>query len=152
MSCDIRSWGPSTWNLLHCAAVTYPHKPTLKDREHMTQFLTSLPHVLPCKRCGQHFGRLLAQTAINATSPHLESSRDLFEWTVHAHNIVNERTHQQYVGPVEAYSRAMRPSTAHTLSLTDVKFVSAVVLALVIYLCLRCVRLRKFKSKMCFIQ
>lgn len=52
---DIKSWGPSTWNLLNSVALTYPVQPTPEDKAKYKKFLDSVADVLPCKLCAKHF-------------------------------------------------------------------------------------------------
>lgn len=40
-------WKPQVWFLLQIVAMSYPEKPSGKDKEHMLNFLSSLATVLP---------------------------------------------------------------------------------------------------------
>jgi hypothetical protein len=47
-------WGPSMWHYLHTMSFNYPIHPTVEDKNHYKQFVTSLQYVLPCKYCRQN--------------------------------------------------------------------------------------------------
>jgi len=47
---DPKYWGKCGWIFLNSIALTYD--PTLKDK--YKQFITALPYILPCKKCGYH--------------------------------------------------------------------------------------------------
>lgn len=72
-------WGPYFWGVIHLGCLTGSITP---------EFIAMYPSVIPCGMCGQHFAELLKEYPF-------PDSRDpviLFEWSVHAHNIVNSRT------------------------------------------------------------
>ena len=92
MSCDIRSWGPSGWNLLHCVAAAYAAQPTEPQKANMLAFLHSLGKVLPCGSCGAHFTQGLREARLDSTAAApLQSKQALFAWMVEQHNRVNRQ-------------------------------------------------------------
>lgn len=96
MSCAITEWGPAGWKLLHCAAATYPAKPTTDDRIKMAKFLELYAWALPCKQCGAHFKTLLSSSdAFNPQNDMYNDSDSLFAWVHQAHNRVNSRLNKQ---------------------------------------------------------
>ena len=83
-------WGPGMWFTLHAAALRYPARPSVADKNHMYGFITNLQYVLPCTGCCVGMGKILEMTTFGAKD--LASSDALFAWTVKAHSIVNEKT------------------------------------------------------------
>lgn len=80
------TWGPYFWGTLHIACLTAP---AILSDEHKTiysTFIHSYAMVLPCPKCRVHFQEILEQFPVEN---HLTSARELFEWSVTAHNIVN---------------------------------------------------------------
>lgn len=81
-------WGPHMWFSMHYIALAYPQNPTVK---HMTQyhaFYTNIAHVLPCAVCAKHYNNILDTHPL--TIDRLSGPNELFEWTVHVHNMVNK--------------------------------------------------------------
>ena len=84
MSNNQNLWGPSMWRSIHIIALNYPFDPTEQQQIACRQFFESLQHMLPCSVCQKNYRQKLADNPIE-----LESRKDLFEWTVKIHNIVN---------------------------------------------------------------
>ncbi len=86
---DPAVWGPHLWFFLHSMSFAYAkdkNNPTPEEKYYMYQFLESLKYVLPCsckKNYSKHF---------NSNPPKLNSRRELFEWLVDLHNLVNKQT------------------------------------------------------------
>jgi hypothetical protein len=83
---DPNIWGPHLWIFLHSMSFTYGEdrlQATRKEQKHMYAFLESLKYVLPCS-C-----KLNYKTHFNNNPPRLNNRRELFEWLVDLHNIVN---------------------------------------------------------------
>lgn len=85
---DTRFWGPDGWKLFHCIAVTYPVKPTKKDRLLYKQFFVSIEHILPCIYCRQSFHQYAEELPIN---DYLDSRTSLSYWLYLMHNKVNKK-------------------------------------------------------------
>jgi hypothetical protein len=110
MSCDIRSWGPSGWNLLHCVAAAYAAQPTDPQKANMLAFLHSLGKVLPCGSCGAHFTQGLREARLDSTAAApLQSKQALFAWLVDQHNRVNRQRGKPQMSVEDAWKRAMHP-------------------------------------------
>lgn len=77
-------WGPSMWRSIHIIALNYPFNPTDEQRVACRQFFESLQYMLPCSVCQKNFKQKLIDNPIE-----LASRKELFEWTVKIHNIVN---------------------------------------------------------------
>ena len=71
-------WGPYFWGVIHlgCLAGSIT-----------SEFIAMYPSVLPCGMCGQHFAEVLKEHPF----PDSRDPMILFEWSVHAHNLVNSR-------------------------------------------------------------
>ena len=78
-------WGPCFWRMIHAFAASY--RPEVKSA--FKQFIYSLPGVLPCKICQEHFLRTLTQ--IPLTDEYLRDSHNLFLWTYLLHDLVNKQ-------------------------------------------------------------
>lgn len=89
LSADPRIFGPPTWLCLHIMAENYPQTPTVEMRAACLMFLFSLAHMLPCKRCGDHFRTFLRDhDVVQATG-----GRDsLVALLVDAHNNITAHT------------------------------------------------------------
>ncbi len=148
MPCDIKSWGPATWTLLHCAALTYGDDPPSAKRKAMFNFLEAIGAVLPCPRCGQHWRKGMQFTEMaSPTSTHLDSADKLFEWTVQMHNRVNASRGKKELEIDEALRTTLsrpRKASLHEQAQSTSKqvftvgFVSLLVLCALLYLILRC--------------
>jgi len=47
MGVSPKHWGREGWKFIHWVALTYPNKPTDKDKKNYLQFFESLQDVLP---------------------------------------------------------------------------------------------------------
>lgn len=97
----LTSWGPVYWKFLHLLAVTYPDKPSYKDKVGMSQFLTYFPNLIPCETCRNHtvtFFRSNSQQINQA----LESKQELFYFFWMFHNSVNTRIGKPVISFQEA--------------------------------------------------
>jgi hypothetical protein len=79
-------WGRQAWHLIHMVALTYPEKPTEKDKKDYFKFFKSLQNVLPCPICAEHFRHNMEKKPIK-----LDNQKELFRWTVDIHNEVNKK-------------------------------------------------------------
>jgi len=81
-------FGPPFWFVLHNAANSYPRRPTLWVCENMKQLLTTLPLLVPCINCKEHFYDFLKTVDLNKV---VSSKENLFAFFVDTHNYVNKR-------------------------------------------------------------
>ena len=105
MGIEPRLFGPSFWGAIHYAALGAPE---VLDENHKLiymNFYKSLPQILPCITCGEHFAELLHEIPIN---PFLNTSVRLFEWTVIVHNVVNKRLNKPEITVVDARNKWMQ--------------------------------------------
>ena len=94
-------WGRRTWDSLFLLASDYPHKMQCTDDEEFTvrevrekkkawkALLTSLPNVLSCPVCGQHFRDYIHRNPISTA---LKDREHLMRWLYGAKDEVNCRT------------------------------------------------------------
>lgn len=84
MSSNQNIWGPYMWRSIHIIALNYPYSPSDQHKIACRQFFESLQYMLPCSICQKNFRQKLIDYPIQ-----LNSRKDLFEWSVKLHNIVN---------------------------------------------------------------
>lgn len=92
---DPNIWGPHLWIFLHSMSFTYAEnrlKATTKEKKHMYNFLESLQYVLPCL-CKYNYKKHFKNNP-----PRLDTRRDLFEWLIDLHNVVNLDYNKKMVG------------------------------------------------------
>ena len=86
-------WGPSMWEKIHTIADRYPiDNPTLEDKDKIIKYFNTLS--VPCEICQQNYSKKLLQKPIEFC---VDSRKDLQQWTVDIHNIVNLDTGKDYV-------------------------------------------------------
>jgi hypothetical protein len=93
---DTKFWGPSGWKLLHYIAYKYPKNPTNKDKELMSDFLETLPYILPCKFCRASLTEYYEKHPYNNAV--LNKSK-LTKWLYDIHNEVNAKLRLQHLNP-----------------------------------------------------
>lgn len=81
-------FGPPLWFVLHNAANSYPNRPTPFIQESMKQLVYSLPLLIPCVTCKEHFYDFLRSTNLEEVT---SSKENLFNFFVRVHNYVNKR-------------------------------------------------------------
>jgi hypothetical protein len=99
MGVSPKHWGREGWKFIHWVALTYPHNPTEKDKKNYLRFFESLQDVLPCPICAEHFKQNMKKHPIN-----LESNKQLFNWTVEMHNLVNKQNGKKTLTFDQAFS------------------------------------------------
>jgi hypothetical protein len=77
-------WGKEGWHFIHMVALNYPFNPTEEVKNNYSEFFHSLQHVLPCEFCSISWAE-----KIKENPPNLKSRKELFDWTVDMHNLVN---------------------------------------------------------------
>lgn len=96
-------WGRRTWDALFLLAADFPHERDCPDDEPFTlrelqerregwkQLIESLPNVITCPVCADHFERYMKRHPVaNA----LRNRDTLFRWLYRAKDEVNQRTHR----------------------------------------------------------
>ncbi len=84
---NIEAWGPHLWHSIHLIALNAPDKPSTSDKLNYKMFFESLKDVIPCLTCADAYAEHLQSLSIDQ---YLDSAANLFAWTVHIHNMVNE--------------------------------------------------------------
>ena len=102
MGLSTEIWGREGWKFIHSVALSYPYKPTEKDKENYLAFFKSLENVLPCSICAENFRKKMEKTP-----PKLESKIALFNWTVDIHNEVNRQNGKKELTHNEAFITIM---------------------------------------------
>jgi hypothetical protein len=92
-------WGPFLWHTIHIVALGYSVTPTYAEKKAAKEFYESFAILIPCPVCKDHYSKYLAE---NPLTPHLDTRKDLFEWTVKIHNLVNKSLNKPEVSPLEA--------------------------------------------------
>jgi hypothetical protein len=107
---------------MHMIALNYPDRPSPSDKLNYKLFFESLKDVLPCLACADNYAEHLQELPIDR---YLDSAGNLFAWTVHVHNIVNESQGKRKVSVQEAldyyasYRGPAASSASSSLSLKD---------------------------------
>ncbi|AWU74331.1 hypothetical protein CAS74_004302 [Pichia kudriavzevii] len=78
--------GRAAWKVLHTILARYPEDPSIREREHVSQYIDSFAQVYPCGDCARHFIKLLKRYP-----PQLNSRKNAAMWGCFIHNKVNER-------------------------------------------------------------
>jgi hypothetical protein len=90
-------WGPSVWCSIHIASASY--KP--ENKYSFTNFIYSLPYLLPCKDCCKHLYKNLQTLPLTEKS--LDNNKNLFMWSYLLHDLVNKQLNKK---PSPVYSFA----------------------------------------------
>lgn len=71
-------WGPHGWKFIDKVIEGYPvSRPSSRDRAHMTMFLTSMGHSLPCETCRTNHTKF---TLVNPPQNFVSSRAKLRKW------------------------------------------------------------------------
>jgi len=79
MGLDPRIFGPSFWGALHLACFNPDNPGKVQD------FINLYQYVLPCPACRHHFAQVLKEFPVP------DDPENMFDWSVMAHNVVNEK-------------------------------------------------------------
>ena len=101
-------WGPNLWRAMHAITFAYPKRPRERHRRAVRRFLGSLPDLLPCRNCGDHFRRELRRFPLRA-----HSRKALSRWMVDVHNRVNARLRKPIITYREAEEIYSAPASFH---------------------------------------
>ena len=124
-------WGPSLWSTIHYIALAYPAYPSAQDRAYYKNFYTALANVIPCQKCSYNYKRHLQELPLDE---HLQSTDQLFEWTVKLHNIVNRENNKRTWTTQQArefYLHQVKPNTGF-----DYNMLYVVGIIILIFVCL----------------
>jgi len=87
MSIPPETWGPFFWHTFHLVALGYSNDPSYSEKKAAKDFFESMKFLIPCPQCREHYKVFLEELPI---TPHLDSGKDLFRWSVVLHNRVNK--------------------------------------------------------------
>lgn len=80
-------WGPMFWQTLHIISFNYPTNPTKEDKINYYDYIQSLTHILPCKKCRDNLKKNLQQMKFSLSTM---KNRDSFSRFIYElHNQVN---------------------------------------------------------------
>ena len=88
------TWDRQLWSHLHCIALDYPENPSALDMYNYKTFYLNLDQVIPCKKCAVHYKEIMQNISIDR---YLNSSMDLFRFTVNLHNVINQENNKSLV-------------------------------------------------------
>lgn len=83
---DATELGRSTWTFLHTTAAYLPEKPSETEKQQVSNLLTAISHLYPCRKCADHMREYIAVNPIT----NLDSKRSLSQWLCNYHNEVNQ--------------------------------------------------------------
>uniref|UniRef100_A0A6C0F464 thiol oxidase n=1 Tax=viral metagenome TaxID=1070528 RepID=A0A6C0F464_9ZZZZ len=86
-------WGPSMWHYLHTMSFNYPVNPTIEDKKHYRNFITSLRYVLPCKYCRMNLKTNLKQLPL--TMANMKNRETFSKYVYNLHELVNKMLHKK---------------------------------------------------------
>lgn len=86
-------WGPQLWHNIHCIALNYPKDPSKQDKENYKIFYSNLDQIIPCSSCSIHYQENIQNFSMDQS---LNTTMDLFNFTINFHNLVNEQTNKSF--------------------------------------------------------
>lgn len=95
----MRHWGPYFWGTLHLACLSAPNVLTQEHKAAFQALVESYTKVLPCSMCQNHFAEVLQKYPLQ---DNIETSDQLFLWSVIVHNAVNANIGKPQMNPVDA--------------------------------------------------
>ncbi|KAK6205293.1 ERV/ALR sulfhydryl oxidase domain-containing protein [Scheffersomyces amazonensis] len=78
--------GNAAWKLFHTILARYPDKPSVQERNTLSQYIQLFGQIYPCGDCARHFQKLLKKYP-----PQTSSRKTAALWGCDIHNKVNER-------------------------------------------------------------
>lgn len=110
---NIKKWGSAGWVYLMAIALTYPDKPSEKDKENYKTFFTANQFVIPCPACRQHYTANLQRFPLNDEA--LASRRALAAWIHRMRNEVNKMKQTPEIDFLNFLSDYLPPSMASSM-------------------------------------
>lgn len=77
-------WGPLVWNVLHLLSSQFKAS-SEQDKQEWLNVLNSLPGILPCKECKEHFRAYLKENPVSLDTVSDAHSLSLYLWRAHEH-------------------------------------------------------------------
>ncbi|ABF82126.1 hypothetical protein MIV096R [Invertebrate iridescent virus 3] len=106
MSIDPKLWGNAFWSTLHHVAAGYNDHPSLGARQVMTNFIQSIPVLLPCAECQDHAFDYIGRADLDRV---VSSRRQLFLFFFNFHNHVNARLNKPQLAAKTVFQRYRVP-------------------------------------------
>ncbi|AEX61683.1 putative FAD-linked sulfhydryloxidase [Megavirus vitis] len=103
MSLSPKNWGEAGWKMFHTVALGYPDNPSQEDKQNYYQYYESLRYTLPCKKCRNNYSDHFDKYPLNDYA--LSSKKNLINWTIDMHNVVNFYTGKKLLSYPEAYEK-----------------------------------------------
>lgn len=101
MGIDPNHFGPYFWTTIHFICLGASDNLTSEQKHGFIQFFNNLHYVIPCSSCGQHLRENIEK--IKPIEDVLNSSHELFKWSVDLHNIVNDMLSKPRMSYEDAY-------------------------------------------------
>jgi hypothetical protein len=98
-------WGPHFWNFFHLISLRYPEYPSIEDKDMMNELILSIPYILPCKVCREHFKGNIRQFPLEEND--IISKESLITWFIDFHNIVNNSLKKQIISSPSAHKNIL---------------------------------------------
>ena len=95
-------WGPSGWFFIDSIVLSYPKRPTDKQKQEYKNFFYSFPTILPCDKCREHFKKYIKKYPLS--SKILESKDNFIIWILAAHNNIRKMQNKKDITLKEFYN------------------------------------------------
>ena len=89
-----KSWGPSTWYIFHCLALSW----STENQQKYNTFFKIARSIIPCEICKKHFTRAINRPQ-NRIQHNCSNKDKMFKWTVRLHNNVNRMNRKRIIKP-----------------------------------------------------
>jgi hypothetical protein len=81
-------WGPAMWHYLHSMSFNYPTHPTKQQKEEYKNFVLSLQHTLPCRKCRENLEKNFKELPLK--QEHLKNRDTFSKYIYDLHEVVNK--------------------------------------------------------------
>ena len=88
-------WGPIVWYNFHILSYSYDHG----ERLRYIKFFKSMPYILPCLVCIDHFKKTLQNSP---PEKNISNRKDIIKWLNNIHNTVNRRLNKRIISLKDA--------------------------------------------------
>lgn len=93
-------WGKHGWVFLHLVSLSYPEKPSNKEKKNFKQFFELLQDILPCEVCQDNYKDHLNKYPLSDNV--FQSKENLVNWLIDIHNCVNKMNNSKIYNYDEA--------------------------------------------------
>lgn len=95
-------WGKYMWMSIHLIALGYPNNPSQEDKNAYYTYFNELHKVIPCVACSNNYLQHISDMPLTETV--LSSRKNLFDWTIDLHNVVNKMLGKEVISKEHAYN------------------------------------------------